>query len=545
MFIRFYTLFPSGDAIKTNKICDYEIYVPDIQLNNNIFIDDIKKEIDINNISNEIMIKSNFLLRGMLETGSRKCILYAKTQEESHNFKATIIKMNEYFSLDIWSDTILSTDNKEKRINKIKSFTDFNGFSIIINVEILNECIDIKECDSVYITYPSQSKIKNIQRICRANRKDKNNLKKISKIFLWTNEYNEMVDTISNLKEFDNSFIIDKIKIISLNNNNEQILERTENIKKYEILDDFILNVKKVITWDEKFDILNNYIKENGELPSIGDKDNKIKQLAAWHQTQKKNFDKKVKMMKHQKYNDIWKNFMEEHPKYFKNHEQKWIHKLDKVKKFMKEKNNSPSRYSKDEYEKDLGTWVATQKENFKKNIKMFSHENIIKIWNTFQEEYKDYLLNNSENWYFRLNQLKTYIDQNKCRPSCHSKDKDIKSLGIFIMTQNKNYKDKTQIMSDKIVYDIWTNFLKEYNNYLKDDDDIWYDNLSELDEYIILHKKRPKKTSLVINEKKLANWISHQLQNFNKNTNNMKKENIKNDFQKFLIDHKNIFKNN
>jgi len=452
-------LYNMGDAIKTNKICDYEIYVPDIQLNNSIFIDDIKKEIDINNISNEIMIKSNFLLRGMLETGSRKCILYAKTQEEAHNFKETIIKMNEYFSLDIWSDTILSTDNKEKRINKIKSFTDFNGFSIIINVEILNECIDIKECDSVYITYPSQSKIKNIQRICRANRKDKNNLKKISKIFLWTNEYNEMVDTISHLKEFDNSFIIDKIKIISLNNNNEQILERTENIKKYEILDDFILNVKKVITWDEKFDILNNYIKENGELPSIGDKDNKIKQLAAWHQTQRKNFDKKIKTMKHQKYNDIWKNFMEEHPKYFMNHEQKWIHKLDKVKKFMKEKNNSPSRYSKDEYEKDLGTWVATQKENFKKNIKMFSHENIVNFWNNFQEEYKDYLLNNSENWYFRLNQLKTYIDKNKCRPSCHSKDKDIKSLGIFIMTQNKNYKDKTQIMSDKTVYDIWTNF--------------------------------------------------------------------------------------
>jgi superfamily II DNA or RNA helicase len=537
-------LYNMGDAIKTNKICDYEIYVPDIQLNNNIFINDIKKEIDINNISNEIMIKSNFILRGMLETGSRKCILYAKTQEESHNFKEIIIKMNEYFSLDIWTDTILSTDNKEKRINKIKSFTDFNGFSILINVEILNECIDIKECDSVYITYPSQSKIKNIQRICRANRKDKNNLKKISKIFLWTNEYNEMVDTISHLKEFDNSFIIDKIKIISLNNNNEQILERTEHIKKYEILDDFILNVKKVITWDEKFDILNNYIKENGELPSIGDKDIKIKQLAAWHQTQKKNFDKKIKTMKHQKYNDIWKNFMEEHPKYFMNHEEKWIHKLDKVKKFMKEKNNSPSRYAKDEYEKDLGTWVATQKENFKKNIKMFSHENIVNFWNDFQEEYKDYLLNNSENWYFRLNQLKTYIDQNKCRPSCHSKDKEIKSLGIFIMTQNKNYKDKTQIMSDKTVYDIWTNFLKEYNNYLKDDSDTWYDNLNEFEEYIILHKKRPKKTSLDITEKKLANWISHQIQNFNKNTNNMKKENIKNDFQKFLLNHKNIFKN-
>jgi superfamily II DNA or RNA helicase len=537
-------LYNMGDAIKTNKICDYEIYVPDIQLNNNIFIDDIKKEINIHNLSNEVMIKSNFLLRGMLETGSRKCILYAKTQEEAHNFKETFIKMNEYFVLDIWTDTILSNDNKQNRINKIKYFTDFNGFSIIINVEILNECIDIKECDSVYITYPSQSRIKNIQRICRANRKDKNNLKKISKIFLWTDEYNEMVDTISHLKEFDNSFMIDKIKIISLNNNNEQILERTEHIKKYEILDDFILNVKKVLTWDEKYNNLINYIEENGELPSIGDKDIKIKQLAAWHQTQKKNYDKKIKMMKHEKYNDIWKNFMEEYPKYFLNHEQKWIQKLDKVKKFMKDNNNSPSRYSKDEYEKDLGSWISTQKENFKKNIKLFSHENILKIWDSFQVEYKDYLLNNTENWYFRLNQLKIYIEQNKCRPSCHSKDKEIKSLGTFILTQNKNYKDKTQIMSDKIIYDIWSNFLKEYNIFSKDEDDIWYDNLNELDEYLILHKKRPKKTSKDIYEKKLGNWIGHQIQNFNKNVNNMKKENVRNDFQDFLSKHKNIFKN-
>ena len=56
----------------------------------------------------------------------------------------------------------VTKDNKESRINKIKSFTVFNGFSILISIEILNECIDIKECDSIYFTYCSNSKIKNI-----------------------------------------------------------------------------------------------------------------------------------------------------------------------------------------------------------------------------------------------------------------------------------------------------------------------------------------------------------------------------------------------
>jgi hypothetical protein len=42
-------------------------------------------------------------------------------------------------------------------------------------------------------------------------------------------------------------------------------------------------------------------------------------------------------------------------------------------------------------------------------------------------------------------------------------------------------------------------------NELLKDDDEIWYDNLAQLEEYIILHKKRPNKKSENINEKKLG----------------------------------------
>ena len=46
-----------GDAIKAKKICDYEIYVPDIKLDNKIFIDDIKKEINIEKLDNNIVKK--------------------------------------------------------------------------------------------------------------------------------------------------------------------------------------------------------------------------------------------------------------------------------------------------------------------------------------------------------------------------------------------------------------------------------------------------------------------------------------------------------
>jgi len=44
--------------------------------------------------------------------------------------------------------------------------------------------------------------------------------------------------------------------------------------------------------------------------------------------------------------------------------------------------------------------------------------------------------------------------------PSKHDKDPEVKKLGEWILTQNKNYKNKTQIMSNEIIYNKWKNFI-------------------------------------------------------------------------------------
>ena len=329
-----------GDAIKNKKICNYEIYVPDINLNNEIFINEINKEVNLNNIENIIVKKCNYLLRAMLETGSRKCIIYVRSHEEANTFRLTLSKLNDYFALDLNVDTILSSDNKNERQRKLNLFTEFIGFSLLINVEILNECIDKKECDSIFITYPSESKINNIQRICRANRLDKNNINKVSKIFLWCDEYkNDLVDIISHLKEFDNTFSSEKVRILTINNNNNNlILERNKNLDKYEILDNVIINIKIAYSWKDKFNFLQEYVKEYNKIPSIGkqnDSDIELKRLSAWFQIQKINFRKKIKMMKYEKYYNLWKNFMEINPNQFLNNEEKWINKLNQLKEFI------------------------------------------------------------------------------------------------------------------------------------------------------------------------------------------------------------------
>jgi hypothetical protein len=91
--------------------------------------------------------------------------------------------------------------------------------------------------------------------------------------------------------------------------------------------------------------------------------------------------------MSNKKYYDIWTKFMSEYPEYFNSLEERWIMILDKVCEYMEKNKDSPSRYAKDKnnsedneddddnflydlskYDKEsnLGSWLATQKNNFK-----------------------------------------------------------------------------------------------------------------------------------------------------------------------------------
>ena len=78
------------------------------------------------------------------------------------------------------------TVKKLKRKEIIDNFVNAINMSIIVNVHILDEGIDILECDSVYITQPNNNMINIIQRMSRANRimADKNECN----IYLWCSE---------------------------------------------------------------------------------------------------------------------------------------------------------------------------------------------------------------------------------------------------------------------------------------------------------------------------------------------------------------------
>lgn len=161
----------------------------------------------------------------MSDHGKRKCIVYLQSHNEIDEFIKAVNTLNDDYSYDIYIDRIISDDTQKQRNIKLKQFSEYEYYAIMCSVQILDECIDIPKCDSVYITYNSKSKIKNIQRLCRGIRKDADNKNKVAHLYAWCDEYDPMINLIVSLKEADPQ-IVSKVTITSKNFN------RTDKIKR-------------------------------------------------------------------------------------------------------------------------------------------------------------------------------------------------------------------------------------------------------------------------------------------------------------------------
>jgi superfamily II DNA or RNA helicase len=216
------------DAIENKYICDFKIVIP-AKKN---YIDNFMNMLnDLNYTESDIKLvnKAYFLLRSMLFEGSRKCITYLTCINNSELFKNILIWMQKLLNITLKIYQIDYSTTKIKRTEYIRDFKIDTEISIMLNVQILNEGINIVECDSVYITDPNNNIDNLIQRMSRSNRitKDKQECriylwcseKKVNKIINYINENtnNELADKIFKLR-FDNNKLIEE-KYINTNIN--------------------------------------------------------------------------------------------------------------------------------------------------------------------------------------------------------------------------------------------------------------------------------------------------------------------------------------
>jgi superfamily II DNA or RNA helicase len=526
-----------GDAITKKFICDYKIWLPVVHENN----EELDRELSIFEIDNEMKNRCKFLYSCILNNGSRKCIVYCKDTDDMKSMMNCMQTLDEFYITNIEINGISCKDSEKIRKEHISKFSSNNeNIQLLFNIKILNECIDIPACDSVYISYPSNNKITTIQRICRANRIDKMNAYKIANVYIWCNEYGEILQTLSSIKEYDAMFK-DKIKINEVNffnNKNKDSMEIIEKDKK--LLDDYTLGVKeyKMSSWDEKLEMVQNYIDNNNKLPCILDKSAAIKTLGLWVFGQKQNYKYNLGIFKKQDIVQKWEAFVEKHHELLKSEEEIWKDNLDNVSQYIAQHNRLPSSECKDVNITKLGRWVLTQKANYKNKRYNMKQENIKKLWEEFVEQHSKLFRNNEEKWNDYLNSLELYVNEYNKLPSDNDKDPDLKKLAKWTSEQRFRYKKKTCIMKFEHIREKWLTFTSKHYEHFRSNEEVWRDKLLEADSYIVKNQKLPYLTDPDPQVKHLCKWLYHQSENYKVKKEGLANQELRSLWEEFIKKH-------
>jgi superfamily II DNA or RNA helicase/phage anti-repressor protein len=231
------------DAIYNNYICDFKITIPNkIELPEQIineFIDLFKN----NNLNKEITIQIYFLLKNIIINKNKRTIIYVSVCDLIEKYKTVIKYLSIFFGITININDICYYTSKTKRhliLNSFREGGNINDYNILLNVSILNEGIDIKECDSIFISYLTENMINTVQRMSRCNRIMKNKSK--CNIYLWCDDKN--INKIYDHLEMDNmDFVKRRLNIYDINNDNIYINKEIKNIKYIDIIKDLNDNV--------------------------------------------------------------------------------------------------------------------------------------------------------------------------------------------------------------------------------------------------------------------------------------------------------------
>ncbi len=150
--------------------------------------------------------------------------------------------------------------------------------------------------------------------------------------------------------------------------------------------------------------------------------------------------------------------------------EESWIYSLDILKIFIRENNRRPFVKSRNEDETKLGVWLSHQLKNYKKRTQIMENNDIYQLFQEFLEndEFKEYFMSNEESWLRQLDELKHFIRENNRRPLDRLENGDERKLRRWLSNQLKNYRERTQIMKNDDIYQLFQEFLEndEFNPY-------------------------------------------------------------------------------
>ena len=363
--------------IDLKYLCDYQIHVP-------IFNDDPTNR----NICEHLL--NNY----------RNIIIYCNSQKEGKQINKL---MNE---LQLNSSEYIDCNTPKKLRDNIIEKYKSSKIPFLVNVRILVEGFDAPNTKGVCFLHLPKNKTTLIQIIGRALRLDKT--KTIANIILPFSS-NEDEKNICNFlkimakndirikKSFENKILGGYVSIENTNDEENEEIEFKYNM----IYNSFGILQNGEEIWMKRLDDVKKYIDENNKRPSKKDKE--FKKLGQWLCDQQKYYKKKICIMKNEEMYNKWTEFINDNKYkiYFMSNEDKWLDKLNQVKKYIDTNNKKPSVADKDEKIKTLYNWINEQQKKYKKKEKLMKNEKIYNKWTEFinDDKYKIYFISNEDSW--------------------------------------------------------------------------------------------------------------------------------------------------
>ena len=295
--------------------------------------------------------------------------------------------------------------------------------------------------------------------------------------------------------------------------------------------------------WFMNLKNLKIFLHENKRRPYQTSTNTHEKTTSRWLYQQLKIRSQCIHIMSKKEIQVVWDEFKEEYSEYFRSNEDSWKDNLKELQLFLDENKRRPCNNSSDEKEKRINRWVLVQIKNRSDCVEIMSRKHIQDIWDIFHEKFIHYFQSCQEIWEKKLMEAKCFFEIHKTRPRLCSKDKTEKKIGNWISSQIYNRKKYIDIMSHSIFRDKWDIFINNHEEYFKSNEEVWYENLDGVEEFIHVHKKRPIVSSNDANERKLGQWIGYQVQKMTKRSGIMANEEIRDVWDNFTSSHLKHFK--
>lgn len=191
-----------------------------------------------------------------------------------------------------------------------------------------------------------------------------------------------------------------------------------------------------------------------------------------------------------------------------------WIKHLEEIKKYIDEFEMRPPRNDKNKEVRKKANWISTQIINAKERKQIMNIDLVYNLWIEFitNEQYKKHLLSNIEIWKKHFVTAKSFIRENKNRPT----QKTNKSSQKWISQQISYYSKRIGLMANDEIYNLWTQFItsEEFSPYFISKIQLWLQHFETVKKYIDTYGKKPARSSKDETVKFYGCWVSMQLKN-------------------------------